>query len=95
MAQPDITLATKPRGVCALVRFAAVGTSSSLLLCRLRLIRQLDGKVSQWKGNYGRGVAARSATTAVVTNQVSCQLQAKFFDVLDGVVRAVVFVEDV
>ena len=95
VAQPDITLATKPCGVCALVRFAAVRASSSLLLCRLRLIRQLDRKVSQWKGYYGRGAMARSATTAVITDEVGCQLQSKVLDVLDGVVRAVVLVEDV
>jgi len=94
VTQPNIAFMAEPAGVCPLVGLAAVGTPPPRLLIWLRLTLQLDGEVSQWKENYGRGGTTWSSATTVLPNQLSTQLQPKLLD-FDLGVRTIVFIEDI
>ena len=95
VTQPHLTLPAIPGADFTAVTHFVVSTPSSLELGVLRFTRNPYRKVAQRKSGDQRWPATRSSTTAVITHELSCQLQSEFLHVLMGIVWEEVLLENV
>ena len=83
MAQPLVTLPAEPSGGdAAMVDISVYSTVTPWMPRPVTL--QPDGVVPEWKGADDGSTTTSTSATAVIPDQILCQLESKRLEVLEG-----------